>query len=88
MMNNGAVHMVSTIIRNVMSYEAEANIAALYLNERGVVIIWNMLEEMGHTQPTFPLKTKNSTSKGIVSITIFQKYSNRMDTIFYWLHNW
>ena len=44
MINNGDVHVVSTIIRNVMSYAAKANIVALYLNEKDGVIIWNRLE--------------------------------------------
>ena len=51
MMNKGAVHVVSTTIRNIMSSAAEAKIAALYLNEKGGVVIQNMLEEIGHSQP-------------------------------------
>ena len=51
MMNNVAVHVVSTIIRNVVSSEAKSNIASLYLNEKDYVIIQNTLEEMGHPHP-------------------------------------
>ena len=51
MMYNGALHVLSIIINNVMPSEAEAKIAALYLNEKGGVVIQNMLEEIGHSQP-------------------------------------
>ena len=43
MMNHGVLHLVSTIIRNVMSSAAEDELASLYLNKKGNVIIWNML---------------------------------------------
>ena len=43
MMNNGEVHLVSTIIRNVMSLAAEAEIVALYLNAEYGVFVCNTL---------------------------------------------
>ena len=39
MMNNGAVYVVSTIIRNVISSTAKYEIAALDLDAKGGVII-------------------------------------------------
>ena len=62
MMKNGTVHVVSTIICNVMSSALKAKIVALYLNEKYGVIIWNTLEEMGHPQPATPLHTENYTA--------------------------
>ena len=58
MINNGVVNTVFTTICNVMSSAAESEIAALYLNERDVVIIWDTLEEMSHPQinPTYIVK--------------------------------
>ena len=44
MMNNGVVHVVSTIICNVMSLVDETNIVALYLNAKYSVVIRNVLE--------------------------------------------
>ena len=43
MMNNGSVNVVSTIIQNVMSSAAEAEIATLYLNANDGVVIRNTL---------------------------------------------
>ena len=87
MINNGLVHMVSTIICNLMSSEAEANIVALYLNAKFGVFIWNLLEEMGRPQPEMPLQTNNSTAEVIVNRTIFQRCSKAMDMSSYWLRN-
>ena len=58
MINNGVVNTVFTTICNVMSSAAESEIAALYLNEIDVVIIWYTLEEMSHPQitPTYIVK--------------------------------
>ena len=50
-MNNGAVHLVSTIILNVISSESEAELMALYLNAKDGVIICNTLKEMVHPHP-------------------------------------
>ena len=61
-MNNGTVHVVSTIIHNVMSLSAKDDIAVLYLNTKDDVVIWNTLEYMGHSQPETPLWTENSTA--------------------------
>ena len=72
MMNNGLVHMVSTIVCNVMSSKAEAEFAALYLNAKYGVIIRNLLEVMGHPNATMPLHTEHSTSERIFNRTIVQ----------------
>ena len=86
-MNKGALHVVSTIMSNLMSYAAEAEVAALYLNAKYCVIIQNMFKEMVYTQPTTPVQTKNSTEEGIVNRTIVQKFSKAMDMHFYWMHD-
>ena len=44
MMNNGAVHVISTIIHNVMLLAAKDELAALYLNAKDGVFIRNKLE--------------------------------------------
>ena len=86
-MKNGAVHVVSTTICNIISLSAEADIAAMNLNEKEGVVIFNTLEEMGHPKPETPPQTENSTEEGIVNITIFQRCSKAMDMLFYWLHD-
>ena len=79
------VHMVSTIICNVMSSAVEAKIAALYLNEKDVIIIWDMLEETVHPQTETSLQNDNHTAEGIVNRTITQKLTKATNTRFYWL---
>ena len=69
-MKNLAVHVVSTIIRNVMPSAAEAEVADLYLNAKYCVIVWNTLEELVHPQPEISLQTNNYTSEGIINIYI------------------
>ena len=86
-MKNGSVHVVSTIIRNVISSAAKYEITAVYLNAKYGVIIWNTLEEMGHLHPVSPLKTDNYISEVIVNRSIFQRHSKSMDMCFCWLYN-
>ena len=46
--NNGPVHNVAQIIRNVMTLAADAEIGALYTNSRQAIPARQLLEEMGH----------------------------------------
>ena len=67
MMNNGAVHVVDTIIRHVMSLASEYKVAEFFINEKKGIIIRNALKELIQPQPTMPLKTDNSTSDRVVN---------------------
>ena len=57
---NGPVHTVSNIIRNVMSSAGEAEVATLFHNCKGRIMLRNTLNEMGHNQPATPVQTDNS----------------------------
>ena len=48
--NNGAVLNLSTIIRNVMSSAAEAELGALFLNVKTAVPMRKTLKELGYPQ--------------------------------------
>ena len=50
MINNGAVHVVFTMIYNAISSAAKAKITALHINAKYSVLVLNMLEKMGHPQ--------------------------------------
>ena len=63
---------------------AEDELVALYLNEKYGVIIRNVLEEMGHPQPSMPLHTHKCTAYGIVNRTIFQIRSKSINIHVYW----
>ena len=65
--NNGAVLNITQLIKAVMSSAAEAEMGAIFLNLRGVILAWNALIEMGHPQGKTPIQTDNSTAYGIVN---------------------
>ena len=73
----------ATIIKEVMSSAAEAEIGALFINAKLAVPMRHTLEEMGHPQLATPIVTDNSTAVGIANDTIKQKLTMRdfMDTL-------
>ena len=48
--NNGAVLTILKIIKSAMSYAAEAELSALFINLRKAVYMSQILKEMGHKQ--------------------------------------
>ena len=85
MQNNGPIHTVCSIIKNVMSSAPEAEIAAAFLTAKDAIPIRIALEEMGHPQPATPLHTDNSTAHGFLNETIKQKRTKAIDMRFWWL---
>ena len=79
--------VIAKIIKNVMASAAEAEVAALFLTAQEMVPLRQCLIDLGHPQPATPLKTDNSTAKGIVTGTIKQKRSKAIDMRFYWLRD-
>ena len=71
-----------------MTYEAEAELGGLFLNDKEKVHLRERLREMGHPQnePT-PIQTDKSTAMGIVNNTIKQRRSKAMDMIFHWVRD-
>jgi len=83
--NNGPIHTVCTIIKNVIASAPEAEIATAFLTARDAIPIRNALREMGHQQPPTSIQTDNSTADGFLNETIKQKRSKVMDRRFWWL---
>jgi hypothetical protein len=83
---NGAIHVESRIIRNVMALAAEAEIGGIFVNRQEATYIRNILREMGHPQdgPT-AIITDNSTAHGFANSTMKVKRSKVMDMRFYWI---
>jgi hypothetical protein len=81
---NGTLLTTTTIIRNVMSSAAEAELAALFHNARDAVSIRDTLHRMGHPQPPTPIATDNTTAHSIANDTCKQRRSKAMDMRFYW----
>lgn len=84
---NGAIHILATIIKNVMSSAAEAEVGAAFTNAKEAIPMRTALEEMGHPQPPTPLQTDNSTAHGIINDTVKQRRSKAIDMRFYWLRD-
>jgi hypothetical protein len=76
---------VAAIIKNVVATAAESEVGACFHNAQSGAPLRVTLTELGHTQPTTPLQTDNSTAYGIVNETIKQKISKAMDMPYHWL---
>jgi hypothetical protein len=85
--NNGPIHTIAKIMRNVMASAAEAEMGALFINTKEGVSLQTALLKMGHPQPTTPVQTDNSTAFGIVQNTVKQVRSKTMDMRFYWVRD-
>jgi hypothetical protein len=64
---------------------AESDVGACFQNAQSVASLRVTLIELGHKQPSTPLRTENPTAFGILNETIKQKISKAMDMRYYWL---
>jgi hypothetical protein len=85
--NNGAIHVMCNIMREVLASAAEAELAALFHNGREACPLRITLEELGHQQPPTPIATDNTTASGIANDTVKQKRSKAIDMRFYWIRD-
>ncbi len=84
--HNGAVLVLSTIIKHVMASASETEIASLFYGCKEAIPLRMTLEEMGHPQPgPTPVTTDNSTAIGLTRDTMTPKASKSMDMRFQWL---
>lgn len=84
---NGAVHVLSHKMRNVLALAAEAEIGALFENGQTAVAIRNTLQDLGHPQMPTPIKTDNTTANGFANNTMKQRKSCAMDMRYYWIQD-
>jgi hypothetical protein len=84
---NGAIHVNSKIIKNVMGSAAEAEIGASYMNGQDCVAIRQTLIELGHPQPPTPIQVDNTTARSFANGTMKQKRSKSIDMNFYWIQD-
>jgi hypothetical protein len=85
--NNGAIFTITTIIKNVMSSAAEAELGALYLNTKETVYLQQIILKMGHPQPPTPIQRENTTAEGVVNNIVQPKRTKAMDMRFHWLRD-
>jgi hypothetical protein len=78
-LNNGAILIISTVLKHVMPSAAKAEIGAVFLNSKEATILRTTLVEMEHPQPPTPLQTDNTTATGYINDTIKQRRTSAMD---------
>jgi hypothetical protein len=84
-LTNGAILIISKVLKHVMSSAAEAEIGAVFINPKEGAVLRTLLEELGHPQPPTPMETDNTTATGYSNGTIKQKLTKAMDIPFYWI---
>jgi hypothetical protein len=84
-LTNGAILIISTVLKHVMSSAAEAEIGAVLINAKEGTVLRTTLEELGHPHHPTPLETDNTTTTGYRNGTIKQKRTRAMDMRFYWV---
>jgi hypothetical protein len=82
-LTNGAISIISTVLKHVMSSEAEAEIGAVFINAKEGAVLRTTLEELGHPHLPTPLETDNTTTTGYSNGTTKQKRTKAMDMRFY-----
>jgi hypothetical protein len=84
-LTNGAILIISRVLKHVMSSAAEAEIGAVFINAKEGAVLRTTLEESGHKQPTTPMETDNTTATAYSNGKIKQKRTKAMDMHFYWI---
>jgi hypothetical protein len=84
-LTNGAILIVSKVLKHVMSSAAEAEIGAVFINAKEGAVLRTTLEELGHNHSPTPMETDNTTATGYSNGTIKQKRTRSMDMRFYWI---
>ena len=82
---NGAIHVISTILKFVAASAAEAELGALFVNAKEGRVIRLILQELGHPQPPTPIHCDNSTAAGIANNTVKRQRSRSMEMRYFWI---
>ena len=80
---NGAVHVMSTVMRQVLSSATEAEVGATFYGCQDAVPLRNTLSNLGHVQGETLIITDNACCEGILNNTVKQRRSKAMDMRFY-----
>jgi hypothetical protein len=84
-LTNGAILIISKVLKHVMSSAAEAEIGAVFINAKEGAVLRTTLQEVGHPQPPITMETDNTTATGYSNGKIKQKRTKAMDMHFYWI---
>ena len=85
-LNNGAIDILSTVIKHVMSSASRSETGALYYGCKQAIPYRVILEEMGHAQPgPTPVTPNKNTAHGLTIGTMNSKASKSNDMRFQWM---
>ena len=84
---NGAIHVMCTILKNVMASTAETEAGAVFIKCQEAISIRDTLVEMSHSQPATPVHVDKKCAVGILNETIQQRKSKSIDTRFLWVRD-
>ena len=82
---NGAIHVMSTVMRQALSSATEAEVGANIYGCQDAVPLHNTLADLGHVQGATLIITYNEFCEGILNNTVKQRRSKAMDMQFYWV---
>ena len=76
---------LSTIVPVVVSSVAEAEYAALFINEKEGVTLRNILNSIGYPQPSTEILCDNICAVGLASNTVTSKQTKSINMQFHWI---
>ena len=82
---NGAVHVMSTVMRQVLSSATEAGVGATFYGCQDAVPLHNTLADLGYVQGETLIITDNECCESILNNTVKKRWSKAMDMRFYWV---
>ena len=85
--HNGAIYVLSSILKIVLASTAEVDIGAPFTNAQEALPIRQMLCDIGHPQPTTPMQVDNTIAFGFANSIIKQKRSKSIDMNYYWIQD-
>ena len=82
---NGNIHILCNILNSFVTSAAEAKLGALFMNAKEGKVIWLILKELGHPQPSTPIHCDTKTAAGMVNDTVKKYPSCSMEMKFFWV---
>jgi hypothetical protein len=80
-LTDGAILIVSKVLKHVISSAAKAEIGAVFINAKAGAVLRTTLEELGHKQPPTPMETDNTTATGYINALLLDQRSGETRTI-------
>ena len=75
--------VIAKIRKLAVASAAEAEVVSLYHAVQEIVPLWVKVEEIGHKEPTTPLRIDDNTMRGFMKGAIRQRRSKAIDIQFF-----